>query len=494
MISGDNQKFGKWRSVLWPINNFELKKFLPMILLKSLIIFIYATVRNLKDTFVQEYAVLGGTELISSLKLWFVFPSAIIITMFFSFLLSKFDMKKIFYFITSFFAIFFFIFSWFLFPNANKINMSAETMTAMQNSWPDFFYYIIPCLGNWPYTLFFIVSEMWGTLEASLLFWYLANQITTKTEVKRFYALYSISDVGSYFSGFIIEKIAKANGEIFNKNIKILLTIVSIFCLIVMFVYYYINNIVLGNRKLYNPAKFKHKKKKTKVGLLEGFKILVSSKYLFLIFMLPISYGICMNLFEGVFKAHMQLITTNANEVTLVMGRISKLAAITTIVSSFLSVTTLRKFSWRTNALITPVTLLLLGLGFFGFIFYGNSGGTQFLGINVPILALYTGIIVDGVAKGIKYCLFDTTKSMSFRPLDPDTQAQGQSAVEVVGGRGGKTGGAAITYLLLNVISIGSKLLEHTNTLFILFVIILIAWIFSVIKLSVLYEEKQKQA
>ena len=36
MISGDNQKFGKWRSVLWPINNFELKKFLPMILLKSL--------------------------------------------------------------------------------------------------------------------------------------------------------------------------------------------------------------------------------------------------------------------------------------------------------------------------------------------------------------------------------------------------------------------------------------------------------------------------
>lgn len=229
MDSGDNQKFGKWRSVLWPINNFELNKFLPMILLKFFIIFIYATVRNLKDTFVQEYAVLGGTELISSLKLWFVFPSAIIITMIFSFFVSKFEMKKIFYFVTGFFAIFFFIFAWFLFPNANKINMSNDTMTAMQSSWPNIFYYIIPCLGNWSYTLFFIVSEMWGTLEASLLFWYFANQITKKTEVKRFYALYSISDVGSYLSGFFIEKIAKTNSEIFNKNIKILLTIVSFF-------------------------------------------------------------------------------------------------------------------------------------------------------------------------------------------------------------------------------------------------------------------------
>ena len=494
MSSGDNQKFGKLRSVLWPIHNFELKKFLPMILLKFFIIFIYATVRNLKDTFVQEYAVLGGAELISALKLWFVFPSAIIITMVFSFLLNKFDMKKIFYFITSFFAIFFFIFAWFLFPNANKINMSAETMIAMQNSWPNFFYYIIPCLGNWSYTLFFIVSEMWGTLEASLLFWYFANQITKKTEVKRFYALYSISDVGSYLSGFFIEILAKENQEIFNKNIQILITIVSFLCLIVMFIYYYINSIVLGDPKFYNPTKVKPKKEKVKVGFLEGFRILASSKYLFLVFMLTVSYSICINLFEGVFKAHMQLITTSANELTVAMGRISKLTAITTIVSAFLSVTTLSKFSWRTNALATPVALLLLGLGFFGLIFCGNIDGTQLLGINVPMLALYAGIIVDGVIKGIKYCLFDTTKSMSFRPLDPDTQAQGQGAVEVIGGRGGKAGGAAITYLLLNVISVGSKILEHTNTLFILFVIILIAWIFSVVRLSVLYEEKQKQA
>ena len=495
MGSDGNQEFGKLRSLLWPIHNFELKKFLPMSFLMFFILFVYAAVRDLKDTFVQKYAVFGGTEMISALKLWFVFPSALIITMVFSSLLSKFGMKKTFYIVSSFFAAFFFIFAWFLFPNVSKIHMTAETMTALRASWPGFFFYIIPCLGNWSYTMFFIIAETWGTLAVGSLFWYFANQITKKTEVKRFYALYPlIGNIGVYFSGLVIEKMAGVKGAEFDKNVKILVTIAALFCVITMLVYHYIHSAVLTDPKLYNPSEIKPKKKKAKVGFLEAFRILASSKYLLLIFMLPISYGIGMNLFEGVFKAHMRAVTSGANELTATMGRLSQFTAIATVILTFISVTTIRKFSWRTNALITPIALLLLGLGFFGLMFYKNSGGTQFLGMGVPALALGVGLLVDAVSKGIKYCLFDTTKSMSFRPLDPDTQAQGQGAVEVLGGRGGKAGGAAITYLLLNVISVGSKLLEHTNTLFILFVIILLAWIFSVIKLSVLYEEKQKQA
>ena len=77
MGSDGNQEFGKLRSLLWPIHNFELKKFLPMSFLMFFILFVYAAVRDLKDTFVQKYAVFGGTEMISALKLWFVFPSAL---------------------------------------------------------------------------------------------------------------------------------------------------------------------------------------------------------------------------------------------------------------------------------------------------------------------------------------------------------------------------------------------------------------------------------
>ena len=82
---------------------------------------------------------------------------------------------------------------------------------------------------------------------------------------------------------------------------------------------------------------------------------------------------------------------------------------------------------------------------------------------------------------------------MTFRPLDSYTQAQGQGAVEVLGGRGGKAGGAFITYILLNVISAGSQLLSHTTAMFVLFAIILIAWICSILKLSGMYEQKVKE-
>lgn len=494
MGDNGNQEFGKIRSILWPIHGFELKKFLPMSFLMFAILFVYAAVRDLKDTFVQKYAVLGGTELISALKLWFVFPSAILVVMLFSFLLSKFGMRKTFYIVSSFFAIFFFVFAWFLFPNVDKIHMSKATMVAMRESWPKFFYYIIPCLGNWSYTVFFILAETWGTLAIGSLFWFFANQITKHSEVKRFYALFSlIGNIGVYLSGTLIKEMSKTSGALFDKNVKILVSVSAIFCVITMMIYRYINKVVLTDPKLYDPSQVKPKKKKAKVGVLAGIKILASSKYLFLIFMLPISYGIGINLYEGVFKAQMRESFVGANDLTNMMGTLSQVTAIATIVLTFLSVNLLRKFSWKFNALVTPVMILVLGVVFFGLMLYKNNGGTKFLGMDVPILAVWMGLFVDAIAKGIKYCLFDTTKSIAFRPLDPDTQAQGQGAVEVLGGRGGKAGGALITYLLLNLISAGSALLSHVNTLFILFILILFAWIISVIKLSGLYEEKEKE-
>ena len=491
----DNQEFGKLRSVLWPIHNFELKKFIPMSFLMAAILFVYAVVRDLKDTFVQKYAVLGGTELISALKLWFVLPSAFLIVMIFSALLSKFGMKKTFYIVCSFFAGFFAIFAWFLFPNVDKIHLSKITMEGMRASWPKFFYYIIPCLGNWSYTLFFIFAETWGTLAVSSLFWYFANKITKSTEIKRFYALYPlIGNIGVFISGTLITTMSTARGTAFDRNVKILVTIASILCVVTMLIYSYINKAVLTDPKLYDPSEIKpKKKKKAKVSPMEGIKILASSPYLFLIFILPLSYGISINLYEGIFKAQMKEALSGANSYTAMMGTLTQATAIMTIVLTFLSVSLLRKHSWKFNALTTPVGVLVLGMIFFGLMFYKRNGGGDLFGIPVSMLAVYVGLLGDAMAKGIKYCLFDTTKSMTFRPLDSYTQAQGQGAVEVLGGRGGKAGGAFITYILLNVISAGSALLSHTTTMFVLFTIILVAWIFSILKLSGMYEQKVKE-
>ncbi len=493
-MSDSGQEFGKVRSLLWPIHNFELKKFIPMSLLMAAILIVYTAVRDLKDTFVQKYAILGGTELISALKLWFVLPMAFVVVIIFSTLVSKFGMRKTFYIVCSFFAAFFAIFAWILFPNADKIHLSKATMEAMRSSWPAFTYYIIPCLGNWSYTLFFIFAETWGTLAVSSLFWFFANEITKKSEVKRFYALYPlIGNIGTFSCGTLIAEMSHVKGKAFDNNVKILVSIAALFCVITMLLYNYMNTVVLKDPKMFDPSEVKPKKKKAKVSPLDGIKILASSPYLFLIFVLPLSYGISINLYEGIFKGHMRTTLTDPSAYTEMTGRLTQVTAIATIILTFLSVGMLRKFKWRFNALVTPVSMLVLGVAFFCLMFYHNGGGTKFMGMNVPILAVWIGLLGDAVAKGIKYCLFDTTKSMTFRPLDPYTQAQGQGAVEVIGGRGGKAGGAFITYILLNVISVGSSILSHTKTLFVLFILFLLAWIFSIIRLSGMYEQKVKE-
>ncbi len=139
-------EFNKLQQILWPIHNYELKKFLPTSLLMFCILFVYTMVRDLKDVFIQKYAICGSTELIPTLKLWFVMPAAFLVVMLFTYLINKFGSNKTFYIMVSLFIAFYTVFVLFLFPNANSIHASAETVRKMQASWPGFFFYIIPCL------------------------------------------------------------------------------------------------------------------------------------------------------------------------------------------------------------------------------------------------------------------------------------------------------------------------------------------------------------
>src|SRR3989338_8235816 len=73
--------FGKWRSMLWPIHTFELKKFIPMFFLFFFINFNYTILRDTKDTLIITSA---GAETIPFLKFCGVLPGAIIFMLIFT--------------------------------------------------------------------------------------------------------------------------------------------------------------------------------------------------------------------------------------------------------------------------------------------------------------------------------------------------------------------------------------------------------------------------
>ena len=206
---GSAQKeFSPLRSALWPIHGYEMKKFLPMSFLMFFILFVYTMVRDLKDSLVRKEAIGGGSDLIPQLKLWFVMPAAFLLVIVYTYLLNKLGFKKTFYTMVSCFMLFYVVFILFLYPNRAVIHANEATVRAMQASWPPFFYWIIPCLTNWSFTLFYVISELWGTMAISSLFWQFAYEVTMKNEVKRFFGLYAIvGNIGVVCSGGLLKTV-----------------------------------------------------------------------------------------------------------------------------------------------------------------------------------------------------------------------------------------------------------------------------------------------
>lgn len=486
--TGKQPEFGKLQSILWPIHGYELKKFLPMSFLMFFILFVYTMVRDLKDSLVRKLAVCGGSELIPQLKLWFVLPAAVLLVILYTFLLNKFGFKKTFYIMVSSFMAFYAIFVLLLYPNHTSIHANEATVRAMQASWPKFFYWIIPCLTNWSFTLFYVLSELWGTMAISSLFWQFAYQVTMKNEVKRFFGLYAIvGNIGVVLSGGLLKTVSKMGGD---AHIYVCVGVCIAFGIATMIMYWYINAVVLKDPKLYDPTQVKEKKKKEKVGIMDGIKILCKSPYLLMICAIVLCYGIGINFFEVIWKKYTDSMAKGATGVSDMMANLSMLTGILTIIASLLGQNILRKTKWRTAALIPASILALFGGIFFVIVLYGEYVSPTIFGTSFVVLAVWFGLVQDALSKSVKYCLFDATKNMAYLPLDEDTRTKGQAAVEVIGGRAGKAGASAVGMFLTSVVSAGSVLTDHLATIAVLFTTTVAVWIGSVFNLSKKYEAK----
>ncbi len=492
--STKQHEFNKFQQIFWPIHSYELKKFIPMSILMLCILFVYAMTRNLKDTFIRYYAVCGGSELTPILK-FLIMPVAILVPVVFTFCVNKFGSRKTFYIMISSFALFYAIFLFVLLPNIEILQPNESTIRYLQSVSPGFMHYIIPCLTNWCYTLFYIVSEFWSVVALSLLFWQFANRITKEEETKRFYTLYSlISSLGVILSGGVLHAASSAKGAEFDRNARILIGLCIIFALIIMAIFYYINAEVVPDPKLCDQSQFrlpsKTMKKSKKIDILEGIKILMHSRYMGLIAIITCSYAISDNLLESVWKSWLENTYTNSSEFSSMMGYSTMINGTLTVIITIISTYILRKCSWRFCASIPAVAMLTFGLGFFLVCIYQKMGHAYIFNFETPIVASWFGLVAVAFIRSIKYCLFDATKNMAYRPLDVDTKTKGQAAVESIAGRGGKVGGAVVTSTLTGFVDVGSKISSHIYTIAPVFAISVIGWIFAALRLGPKYEKK----
>lgn len=495
------KEFTGLRKLLWPIHSYEIRKFLPMGIMMFCILFIYTVLRDTKDAILVN-APGAGAESLAFAKGIGVTASAVIFMLLYTKAANLFNREGLFYVTALPFLIFFGLYPYFIFPYINALHMDLATINSYQDLYPAV-KWIIPLVGNWTYTLFYILAELWGSAVLSLLFWQFANAITPVKEARRFYGMFGfVGNFGLLFSGPLIILVSESilgmglsRDESTGLMLKYLMALVIVAGIILLSTFYWMNRSVLTDKRFYDPeAMGESKKKKAKLSMVESFKEILQSPYLGLIAMLVLAYGVSINLFEGVWKGQIKIAYPTEIEYNRVMGGLSTLTGGIAVILMLIGSNLLRTFSWRTCALITPVVLITGILTFFGVIYYNNTQLPEGMNIlnaisqgvinkELIVFAVILGLFVNAFGKAVKYSLFDPTKEMAYIPLDPELKVKGKAAVDVIGGRGGKSLGSYVQMGLLTVFS-GSALYQLVPIIAPIAIGIVFLWILSVFGLS----------
>jgi ATP:ADP antiporter, AAA family len=493
MSSSSQPEFGPIRSFLWPIYSFELKKLLPMFLIFFCTLFNYTVMRDMKDSLVVTNC---GAAAIPFLKIFGVLPGAIIYMLFYAKLSNKLDKESLFYAAIVPFLVFFGLFPTVIFPYKEFLHLPGAASFLSSILPAGIAIQVSGAVENWTFSLFYIMAELWGSAVVSLLFWGFANEITRATEAKRFYSLFGIGGQSALIlSGMYITWAATLDlpPEVATQvSLNYMMAIVVVLGFVIMAAYYWMNRNVLTDKRFYDPADVKKKKSKPKLGMLESFKYLAKSKHILCIAVLVIAYGIGINLVEVTWKNQLKLQYPNTNDYVAFMGRFSQVVGVVTFFLYFIGGYVIRRFGWLTGALATPVMLLVTGIAFFAFVIYRESfeGVVAMLGTTPLMLAVGMGAAQNIVSKSTKYSLFDPTKEMSYIPLDQESKVKGKAAIDVVGARLGKSGGAMINAFL---IAIFGSISGITPALAIVLAIVMAAWMYSSVTLSGLLSKIEKE-
>lgn len=177
-------------------------KFIPMSFLFFLMAFVNTIIDSLKDSLVIT-AVGGGTEVIPYLTVYAVLPSSFLFLFAYSAGTQRFSREKLFNIIVGCFLAFYGGFA-LVYPHHDALHLTgmADKLVGVL---PAGLSGMVGMVRNWLFTLFYCISELWGDVVLSLLFWGLANETTSIEDAPLLYPLFGIgANVAQTMAGRVL--------------------------------------------------------------------------------------------------------------------------------------------------------------------------------------------------------------------------------------------------------------------------------------------------
>lgn len=480
------KEFGNIRGMIFPIHKNEVRKFLPMALIFLLISFCYALTRSLKDMNILKQV---DATAIYWLKAVAITPSMIFFTIIYGKVSRSTGRDGRFNAVMLYFLAFFTVSLVFLLPNKDILQLHGLS-SILQEKFPSLIG-LWQAICYWPISLFYIHAEAWGTFALSVVFWTFVNEITAINQAKRFYSFLSMfAALGSILAGFILK--LKSVSTNFDQGLKFVIIAV----ITILVIYNYFTSDIRTNPGYYQIEQ-KPKKVKVKMSFIDSMKFLARSKYLMLLSILVIGYGLVIALFEAVQKAQIQEYVKRTGDDTILASIYSDqqvaVGVISILVTLFLA-TPILKRGWRFAASATPVTALVMTILFFTFLRFGSALDDFLKQFNVTALHLSVQVGIYNVVliKSVKYVLFDPTKEAVYIPLDEETKVRGKAAVDGVGSRLGKSL-ASVLITIMSAIFGGGGIANIRTPIVLMIIAVIIIWLIAVRTLSRLKTAAEEQ-
>lgn len=489
-IASPNIFASRLRTIFWPIHRHELKKFIPMAALMFCVLFSQNILRILKDSIVIAEI---SAEVTSFAKVYCVTPAAAVFVIIYAKMVNSYSFEKIHNYLLGFFVIFFSIFSFFIYPNAQTFHMDPSRMENLMLLHPHMKWFIA-LVGNWSYIVFYVLAELWPNIFYVLLFWQFANEITTTEEAGRFYTLFSLVGNSSLIIvGFLVMNMASESSMLqkyfgsIDSNIVLVqgatLTVI-VSSIISVFLVRFVCKNVMSDPRLYLKAKSDNTPR-TKMTLKESFTYIAHSKYLWLLLICSAAFGLSMNLVEAVFKAKMKDLYSTVNAYAEFNGLYILWTGIAIMVMTIIGNNIMRNHGWFVAAVITPVMIMVTGVMFFMLVVFDQEliGLFNNAMIMTPLaMAVSVGAVQNILSKGTKYSIWDTSREMLYIPLDNELRTKGKAAVDVVSSKIGKSSSGLIQSMLFVLIP-SATYTSISPFLMVIFIIVCVLWIYAVRKI-----------
>jgi AAA family ATP:ADP antiporter len=313
---------------------------------------------------------------------------------------------------------------------------------------------------------FFVVTELWKVALISILLWGFINNYMTLSYAKNTYAPLMLgTSLGGFLAGPLVELSTQWGPEVLHSiaidawHATLLFEMGIIACTSCIGGGLFF--VLIRKMSVSSHPNFE----KERIDLVKSFQATVGNPILSSLSFIVLTDYITYTLFEVLFLDTLKSSYPQPIDFNGIMGSLNQWAgALTAFAAIIVGPWAMRRCSWKTVALVTPVSVIALA---------GPYMLLVMMGLGHIELALILSCTCYCVCRATKYALLDSSKELAYLALNSTLRMQGKLIIEGIASRGGR---ALASLTTIGLITFSGGIAASATPLFVTFLSTAYLW------------------